>query len=151
MTDQNLEIRSISAAQTHSLRQSVLRPYQPIEEMVYEGDNAPQTRHFGAFWGEVLVGVASLYHEPKPNENNRNSWRLRGMAVGETERGRGIGRALLQECLSYVAAQNGVVLWCNAREDAIGFYRSLGFETEGERFEIAGVGPHYVMSRALES
>ena len=36
-------------------------------------------------------------------------------------------------------------MWCNARKGAVWFYQRLGFVTVSEEFEIAPIGPHYVM------
>ncbi len=41
------------------------------------------------------------------------------------------------------------LLWCNARVVALGFYTKLGLHTEGDEFDIPGIGPHYVMTRWL--
>jgi hypothetical protein len=40
-------------------------------------------------------------------------------------------------------------VWCNARSPARGFYEREGFTIEGDTFEIAGIGPHFLMARAL--
>jgi ribosomal protein S18 acetylase RimI-like enzyme len=59
--------------------------------------------------------------------------------------GSGLGRAVLTECIEHVRSAGAEVLWCNARLGALGFYERLGFATVGDEFDIAGIGPHYVM------
>lgn len=58
-------------------------------------------------------------------------------------------------CLRFTASSTYLagaeVLWCNARVGALGFYLRLGFATIGEEFEIAGIGPHFVMWRDLRT
>ena len=39
-------------------------------------------------------------------------------------------------------------VWCNARLSAAGFYERVGFGRVGGVFEIAGIGPHAVMTIA---
>ena len=38
------------------------------------------------------------------------------------------------------------ILWCNAREKALGFYLKVGFKPSGELFTIQNVGKHMLMS-----
>ena len=54
---------------------------------------------------------------------------------------RGYGRAVLIEGIKYVARQGGTLLWCNARTDAVDFYRKLRFEAiGGEQKTARGTG-----------
>ena len=149
------EIRAVAPEETLLLRSSLLRPGQPIEASVYPGDDAATTQHWGALVQPELVAIASRYPEPLPASAAQvapatsSCWRLRGMAVNPRFQGQGYGRQLLKHCLRAVAQQGGEVLWCNARSAAVGFYRAAGFETVGEEFSIPGIGPHYVMWRAV--
>ncbi|MGZ3459243.1 MAG: GNAT family N-acetyltransferase [Archangium sp.] len=143
------DIRPIPASETRYLRHVVLRPHQRPEELVYPGDDAPDTVHLGLYVKGQQHGVASLYREPQPGSKSPTEWRLRGMAVIASEQGRGHGAALLQACIDHAARQGGTRLWCNARTTAAGFYRRLGFAVEGAEFELPGIGPHYLMWRAL--
>ncbi|MBW8048806.1 MAG: GNAT family N-acetyltransferase [Cytophagales bacterium] len=61
-------IRSISASDTRPLRQQLLRPNQHIDELVYEGDDANDTLHAGAFLKGQLVGIASVFRQPRPGD-----------------------------------------------------------------------------------
>jgi len=107
------------------------------------------TCHLGAFLGEELVGIASLFHQSPPFNPDLDGWRLRGMAVAESVQRKGVGKALLQAGLTYAAGVGGEVIWCNGRTSAAPFYRSLGFQEHGEEFEVAESGPHYVMWREV--
>lgn len=140
-------IRPITAADVRALRHRVLRPTQPVESTVYDGDDLAETMHLGAFDGDRLVGIASLYREPR--SGTADGWRLRGMATGAEARGRGFGAALLTACLDRAAAVDSAEVWCNARQAAIGFYRRAGFEVIGEEFEVENIGPHVVMARPV--
>ncbi len=140
-----MEVRPVSADDVRPLRHSVLRPGQSWEDTAYPGDDDPATVHLGAFEDGRLVGIASLYREDRPGAA-REGWRLRAMATAPDVRGRGAGRALLTACVTHVAANGGGELWCNARTPAVGFYASAGFAVLSEEFDIAGIGPHVVMS-----
>ena len=143
------DIRPISAAETRYLRHVVLRPHQRPEELVYPGDDAPDTLHLELRVGDEQRGVASLYKESRPGSSAPDEWRLRGMAVLAGEQGRGHGAALLRACIAHATEHGGKRLWCNARTTAAGFYRRLEFQVEGAEFELAGIGPHYLMWRPL--
>ncbi len=143
-------VRPISAAQTRPLRHRVLRPGQPFGQTAYPRDDHPETVHFGAFDDDRLVGVVSIYREARPDRPDRSSWRMRGLATEPDVRGRGFGTALMDASVAHVAACGGGELWCNARMVATTFYEGSGFSVDGgEPFEIAGIGLHLLMLRAV--
>ena len=148
-----MDIRALTAAQTRPLRGDVLRPGQPAPNLVYDGDDAPGHFHAGAILDGDVVGVATVYPEPLPTNieldnaelDANNAFRLRGMATRPDLQGQGVGRAVLTRCITHVRDYGADILWCNARSSALGFYLGLGFATVGDEFDIAGIGPHFVM------
>ncbi len=139
-----MEVRPVGSKDVRPLRQAILRPGQSWDETAYPGDDDPSTVHLGAFDADRLIGIASLYREPRAGRPE--GWRLRGMATAEDSRGRGAGRALLAASVAHVAARGGGELWCNARTPAVRFYSAAGFEVLSDEFDIPGIGPHVVMS-----
>lgn len=128
----------------------MLRPHQSPDELVYPGDDALDTLHLGMDLNGEIVGVASIYRQPPPGEDDdERAWRLRGMAITPALQRRGYGGTLLKACLAHAAAQGGRMMWCNARTTAAEFYLALGFEISGEAYELEGIGPHYMMRRAI--
>lgn len=150
-----MTVRSISAAETRQLRSAVLRPGIPPEDLVYPGDDHRQSLHVGAFDGDTLVAIATVYPEPPPEAQRGEipedaydegaSIRLRGMGSLPEVRGQGYGRAALERSFAHGRAIGAGFLWCNARLVAVPFYERLGLEAVGEEFDIPGIGPHYVM------
>src|SRR5262249_8920640 len=137
-------IRAISAAETIAVRWPVLRPGFPRETAIFQGDELETTRHFGAFDGAQLVGVASIYLAPLPERPAVSpAWQLRGMATLPEVRGRRFGCALLDACVAHAGQENAAVIWCNARTSAAEFYRTHGWEILGAEFDIPTVGPHF--------
>ena len=139
-------IRRVSSEEIRPLRHRFLRPGQTYEETLYPGDDRADSVHLGAFDGERLVGIASLYREDRAG-GPTGGWRLRGMATDADVRGAGFGAALLEGCVEHVAASGGAELWCNARQSAVGFYRRAGFDVVSDEFDVPGIGAHVVMAR----
>lgn len=144
-----MQIEAVAAEIVRPLRAEVLRPGQPAEQLVYEGDERSASRHWAASIDGRVVSVASVLREGHPREPRPGDWRLRGMASSADVRGQGLGSELLTRCVTYAREQNGARLWCNARIRAVGFYERAGFLVEGELFEIRSIGPHHLMSKAL--
>lgn len=129
------------------LRFAVLRPHRPIEESHYPTDHAPGTIHLAAYDGETLVGCASAHVEPAPDRDG-SAYRLRGMAVQEGYRSKGVGAQLLEAMETRIKAAGTALVWCNGRAPAGAFYRRHGWQQEGDAFDIVGV-PHYVFTKQL--
>ena len=152
-------VRRVPAGAVRPLRTAVLRPgWEPGRLATYPEDETVAV-HVAAFLGGAVHGVGTVYAEAPPAAlagevaraayGEGAAWRLRGMATSEAARGAGLGRAVLAECFSVVRGGGGRFLWCNARLGAVGFYRRMGLATAGPEFEIEGIGPHYVMWRAV--
>lgn len=139
-------IRAISAGETVAVRWPVLRSGFPRESAIFAGDELAATKHFGAFDGERLVGVASIYLAPLPERPDAApAWQLRGMATLPEVRGRHFGHALLDACVLHVREERAALVWCNARTGAAPFYSRHGWKSLGDEFDIPTVGPHFRM------
>jgi predicted GNAT family N-acyltransferase len=138
-------VRRISTELTYDLRGKVLRPGRPEEDCQFSGDDHEATVHFGAYAGDRIVAIASLYRRNQAGLTTEDAWQLRGMATDEAVRGEGYGKLLVARCLHHAIDRDAVTVWCNARASARGFYEGLGFNLVGEKFEIPGVGHHFLM------
>ncbi len=139
----------VDAADGRPLRGAVLRPGRPVSELHFDADEDPLTGHYAVRDGGVIIGVATVMPDGYPRDPRPGDWRIRGMAVAEGHRGGGIGGVLLEACEEHARSRGGSRLWCNARVAALNLYLRGGLEVEGEEFEIEGIGPHLLMSRAL--
>ena len=144
-----INVRMITAAATCPLRLAVLRPNRPLEAAQFPGDDLPTTKHFGAFRGAALLGIASLFLADFPARPGEPALQLRGMATAPEVRGAGFGQALVGACVAYAREQQMKLIWCNARTSALGFYAKLGWEISGGEFEVPDVGPHFHMWRSV--
>ncbi|MGZ4151497.1 MAG: GNAT family N-acetyltransferase [Actinomycetota bacterium] len=147
--DDAVEIRPVALEDVLPTRQRILRPHQRVEDVEFEGDRRPGALHVGAFVAGRLVGAASVLPDAHPEVPDPNAWRIRGMAVDDDLRDRGIGGALLERCVEHARSSGGTLVWCNARVGAVGFYERHAFLSEGEPFDVDVIGPHVRMRRTL--
>ena len=147
-----MEIRRISAQEARPLRAAVLRPNRPLADSIYPTDDDAETLHMGGYVDGELVTVATVFPDPLPESgmSDGRAWRLRGMGTRPDMQHRGYGRAVLEKCIEHVRAEGGTLFWCNARSDAVEFYRTLGFETLGEEQRTPHGTPFIRMLRPLD-
>lgn len=144
-----MRIDAITAEQARAVRHPILRAGFPPHAAIFPEDENPRTTHLGAFDEDRLVAVATFFPETCAARPGVPAYRLRGMATLVTWQGRGAGRALVIEGLRLAEDAGARALWCNARVSARGFYEKMGFEIEGDEFELPKSGRHYVMIRDL--
>ncbi|HEX2062972.1 MAG TPA: GNAT family N-acetyltransferase [Acidimicrobiales bacterium] len=135
----------IRSEATHDLRRRVLREDRPEAVVEFPGDHAEGAFHLGAVdEAGTVVGVVSLFPEPTPHRPGRRALRLRGMAVEPSLQGSGVGGALLAAAVTGARGSDYEVMWANARDTALEFYRRRGWEVVGDGFESVGL-PHHVV------
>ena len=113
-----------------------------------DGDNTPTTLHLGIYYKENLVGVSSFMEDSFKEFTGKQS-RLRGMAVLPEYRKKGLAELLLKRGEQLLKEKRHTLLWFNAREVALSFYKNLEYEVMGSIFDIPKVGPHYRMKKEL--
>lgn len=145
-----MNVSEISAKDTWALRNEILRAGQDISTCVFAGDEAPDTRHFGAIDDEAnIVGIVSVYSKGCPAIQLDPAYQLRAMATSPRYRGRGVGRLLLAAAENYVKEKGALAIWANARTSALGFYINAGYQSVSEEFMIEGIGPHYLVVKSV--
>jgi GNAT superfamily N-acetyltransferase len=144
------EIRRARLEEIVDLRHAILRQGLPREAAIFEGDDAPSSRHYGAFVGNRIVCCVTLH---RSEWESAPAWQLRGMATEAGYRQTGIGRAVMEFLEEDVRKDESVrkLMWCNARTPATGFYEKLGWRIVSERFEIPTAGPHVRMVKLPQS
>jgi GNAT superfamily N-acetyltransferase len=141
-------LERVAAGETLALRQRVLRPHLTPAEVAFPGDEAPDSAHVVVrSLDGTVVATGSVLREGAPW--GAPGWRVRGMAVDEAHRGEGMGGRVLAALLDHVRAQDGTLIWCNARLGAVSLYERAGLRTRGEPWEEPLIGRHIVMWRSL--
>ncbi|MEE9349797.1 MAG: GNAT family N-acetyltransferase [Flavobacteriaceae bacterium] len=138
-----MEIRLIKPTETYFLRQKVLKTSNKYEYK-YQNDSEISTKHYGAFIDSINIGIVSIMKN-KHTLFNGIQVQLRGMAIAKTHQGNGIGLELIEFVLKDLNLKTDTILWCNAREQAVDFYKKKGFKIKGKRFFIENVCFHYLM------
>lgn len=145
----NYIIKKISFNKTFVVRHPVLRANRPVEECYFEGDELPSTAHFGLFDQEKLIGVVSVFEKNHPNFNEEKMYQIRGMALLKEYQNKDLGTLLIHEVENFVKELKGVIIWFNAREKAVNFYKKNNYQVMGSIFDIPNVGPHYLMFKNI--
>ncbi len=128
----------------------MLRPNGTLEDCIFQGDNDELTFHLGAFVDKKLVSVASFYFERSDRFPDQYQYRLRGMATLPEYQGQGLSSSLLRTAFPVIKQNQCTLLWCNAREKAMGFYVKVGFTPNGDFFTIPNIRNHILMSIKID-
>ncbi len=115
----------------------------PPGSEVDASDGLPSTRHL--VWAEEDVALGCVQLQARAE----GGWaQVRFMAVRPEAQGQGIG-AFLLNYLEQLAAEEGYTdLTLNAREQAVGFYRRLGYTQHEEIAPFYGIR-HWRMTKSL--
>ncbi|MDP6633781.1 MAG: GNAT family N-acetyltransferase [Phycisphaerae bacterium] len=106
-------------------------------------DGESEQLHFGLFdESDTLIAcvVIKLLDE--------QTAKLRQMAVDEPHRGTGAGGRLVRSVEDTLRDRGVRRIVMDARKTAVGFYRKLGYEIEGDEFTQVTI-PHFRMTRAI--
>ncbi|MEP7083460.1 MAG: GNAT family protein [Betaproteobacteria bacterium] len=139
-------LRAYPDAFTSSYEEDSLKPLAWAEARIAAGAGAPHDFVLGAFDRDgALIGSVGLSVESKAKQ--RHKALLFGMYVAPAAEGRGVGRALLVECLGRARGIPGleqVNLSVTAtNERARRLYAAAGFSIFGIEERAIKVGPQY--------
>ena len=144
-----MEIKKINSIDTYPVRHEVLRKGKPIETCQFKGDDDENTIHFGLYQNERLIGIISMFKEKNDLFSETNQFQIRGMAVLEEFQGKGFGAELVKEAENHCISLNTDLIWFNARENAVPFYKKLDYIIIGDSFLIPDVGIHFAMYKKI--
>ena len=146
-----MKVLRISAQVTYPIRQQVLVPTHNLKKAKFENDDDEDISfHLGAFKNSKLVSVASFFYERNPIFEDLHQYQLRGMATLPENQGQGLSSELLTTAFPIIKQNFCTLLWCNARESAIGYYEKVGFKKHSDMvFQVDDIGPHVLMSKKI--
>jgi GNAT superfamily N-acetyltransferase len=125
----------------------VLRDGRADADVEFNGDDEPGTFHLAAVDGDgAPLGVATFFlNRTALRTSAVQPYQLRGMAVHPAHQGQGIGRLIIESAIDRLRRHGVDVLWANARDEALGFYRSVGMEVVGAGFKTETGRPHHAV------
>ena len=146
-----MKIKQVDAKLIRPLRHMVLRTGKPFSTTAYKKDYHENTFHLIYVKLNNIIVCTTFYPEDTTQVESNIAYRLRGMATHPKERRKGFGKEVMLEAFKILHSKGCDLLWCNARIIALDFYKSLGFKTKGEIFNIGDIGAHYYMYRRITS
>ena len=144
-----IEIRTITSKETYPIRQAVLRQGKPVSTCVFNGDNLDTTMHLGLYLRKEICGVISIYENKNVNFTEVKQFQIRGMAILEKYQNQGFGQELMLKAEAMISLKKAHLIWFNARESAVTFYKKLGYSVIDKPFIISDIGTHYAMYKQL--
>jgi len=118
---------------------------------------APGNLFLLALDGEAPLGYVRIREGEKRSEfNNHSSIEIARIYATQSSIGKGVGKALMQECIRIAKEMNRDIIWLGVWEKndrAIEFYRKWGFEKFAEHDFVLGndVQTDWLMSRKVEN
>ena len=142
-----MKLVDLAPSDTHDLRRRVLRVGTVTTSVVFDGDD--EAVHLGLV-DDGVVAVSSWFERRHPDRPALTGFQLRGMAVEPERAGAGLGSRLLAGGVERMAALGAELVWARARDTALTFYTSRGFEVFGEGYVDLSTGlPHHDVIRLL--
>jgi ribosomal protein S18 acetylase RimI-like enzyme len=117
---------------------------ETVRQRLAAGDPA-ENFVVGAFEDGNLIGTAGFFR--RPNNKERHKGHVWGVYVSPSQRGKGVGKALMQEIISrarQIAGIEQITLVASAKLPAQELYESVGFKGYGIELHSLKIGKYYV-------
>jgi predicted GNAT family N-acyltransferase len=122
-----------------SIRGKVFIEEQNVPQEIEWDDQDENATHFLLTQNTVALACGRLLPNGKVGR----------MAVLKDQRGKGLGRQLLDYMVEYARSKGMSRLYLHAQQHAADFYQNAGFATFGDAFEEAGI-PHLAMQLSTD-
>ena len=111
------------------LRTKILRKPLGLEFTIDQLSNEYNDFHFGIYNQELKLLGGMIF-----NNTGNNTLKMRQVAVDDVCQNKGIGKFMVKQSEEWAKEKGFKKIELNARDTAIPFYQSLGYEAEGEIF-----------------
>lgn len=151
MTVERFVVEVVTVDEVRPFRLAYLRQGTASHDVVFAEDGDRRTRHLAIRRGDGrLVAISSWNVAESPDRPGESALQLRGMAVSPDARRQGLGEALIEAGVALAAKRQAAWVWANARDTALAFYRSVGFDVVGDGFVTADTRlAHHRILRAV--
>ena len=141
----------INSELTYDIRKRVLWPHIKDGNYAIEPDNIATTFHLGTYFQNQIISVGTFIKETNSKFDCNPQYRLRAMATDTDYQVKGAGRNLFLTALDILKNKKIMMLWCDARLNAIPFYQALKMKSLDKVYQIPNIGPHKTMYIYLDS
>ena len=136
-------IKKITAKETYVIRHPILRKGLPLESCKFENDNNPNSIHLCAIEEDKLIAIISALPNKCPDFPEKKAYQIRGVAVLEEYRGKGVASTLMKEIEKIIKEKYSIdLIWLNSRIKASKLYLKNNYKPYGEVFEVKYSGVH---------
>lgn len=127
----------------YELRFQVLRKPWGEPKGTERADDEDRSYHLAVFDQDEIVGVGRLHL------NNPAEGQIRFMAVADGRQGHGIGRLLMDGLEGEARQQGATYIALHARQNAVKFYETLGYQVKEISYLLFGEIQHWLMTKPL--
>lgn len=124
-------IEQVRVELARRIRHKAMYPNEKPE--VVELPDDEEGIHFGLFDKNQLISVVSWFRRTE------TAAQFRKFGTLEQFRNLGYGAQLMKYIIDFSKLEGIEILWCNARVDALNFYKRLGFKETETRFDKGGI------------
>lgn len=122
-----VRVEEVASTELHDLRRRVLRNNDPASSVIDQRDEDPESLHFAIRSDETVVACGSLFPSASPLGDDAKTYQLRYLATEEVLQGHGFGSLLLRAAEDRLSSLGVDLVWANARDTALDFYRKTGW------------------------
>ena len=138
-------IKKVSANYIKKFRMIALYKSNQRTFASYKEDLRRTSEHFLLFNDKKVVSGLTLIKDMEFNK-----YQIRGMFTLPKYREMGYGSKILKKIeLDYLNKSKNSLIWCNARIEAVDFYKKNNYKVVGKKFLIRNIGLHYRMEKKL--
>ncbi|MFL2650491.1 MAG: GNAT family N-acetyltransferase, partial [Alphaproteobacteria bacterium] len=139
-------IKKVSASYIKKFR--IIALYKPNQRKFafYREDSRKTTEHFLLIIDKKVVSGLTLIKDVEFNK-----YQIRGMFTLPKFREMGYGSKLLKKIeFDNLNKSKSFLIWCNARIEAVDFYKKNNYKVVGKKFLIKNIGLHFRMEKNYE-
>jgi putative membrane protein insertion efficiency factor len=139
-------IKKVPASYIKKFRIIALYRSKQKKSAVYKEDSKKNTKHYLLFINKKVVSGLTLIKDV-----GSKKYQIRGMFTLPKFRAMGYGSKLLRKIeFDNLNKNKHFKIWCNARIEAVDFYKKNNYKIVGEEFLIKNIGLHYRMEKNYE-
>ena len=143
--NQDFLVKKVSANYIKKFRIIALYKSHQRKYASYKDDSRKTTEHFLLFLDKKVVSGLTLIKDVQFNK-----YQIRGMFTLLKFREMGYGSKLLKKIeFDNLNKSKSSLIWCNARIEAVDFYKKNNYKVVGKKFLIKNIGLHYRMEKKL--